>query len=104
MAKTFIPDSNPDPVAVPAPSLSTMHHEGPLLRNFRAMLMVWRRDIIRLFRMPTRIITGIAQPILFLFVLGAGLESADSSVQAVVHGRFAPAVTPYEQPLSRAQS
>jgi ABC-2 type transport system permease protein len=76
MAKTFIPDSNPDPVAVPAPSLSTMHHEGPLLRNFRAMLMVWRRDIIRLFRMPTRIITGIAQPILFLFVLGAGLESA----------------------------
>ncbi|MBJ7260925.1 MAG: ABC transporter permease [Acidimicrobiia bacterium] len=53
-----------------------MHHEGPLLRNFRAMLMVWRRDIIRLFRMPTRIITGIAQPILFLFVLGAGLESA----------------------------
>ncbi len=53
-----------------------MPHEGALVRNMRAMLMVWRRDIIRLFRMPTRIVTGIAQPLLFLFVLGAGLESA----------------------------
>ena len=41
--------------------------------------MVWRRDLIRLFRMPTRIISGIAQPILFLFVLGAGLENAIGS-------------------------
>jgi ABC-2 type transport system permease protein len=40
------------------------------------MMMVWRRDIIRLFRMPTRIISGVAQPLLFLFVLGAGLENA----------------------------
>lgn len=76
MAKTFVSDSNPDPPIIATPDLSTMRHEGPLLRNFRAMIMVWRRDIIRLFRMPTRIITGIAQPILFLFVLGAGLESA----------------------------
>jgi ABC-2 type transport system permease protein len=38
--------------------------------------MIWRRDIIRLFRMPTRLISGIAQPLLFLFVLGAGLEGA----------------------------
>jgi ABC-2 type transport system permease protein len=53
-----------------------MHHEGAVVRNMRAILMVWRRDIIRLFRMPTRIISGIAQPLLFLFVLGAGLEAA----------------------------
>jgi ABC-2 type transport system permease protein len=46
------------------------------VRNLRAMAMVWRRDLIRLRRMPTRIITGLAQPLLFLFVLGAGLESA----------------------------
>lgn len=59
-----------------ARSTIEMPHEGALLRNVRAMLMVWRRDIIRLFRMPTRIVTGIAQPLLFLFVLGAGLESA----------------------------
>jgi ABC-2 type transport system permease protein len=50
--------------------------ERALARNIQAMLMVWRRDLIRLRRMPTRIITGLAQPLLFLFVLGAGLENA----------------------------
>ena len=64
------------PGAVPATATTEIQHEGPFVRNFRAMLMVWRRDIIRLFRMPTRIISGVAQPILFLFVLGAGLENA----------------------------
>jgi ABC-2 type transport system permease protein len=52
---------------------------GSLVRNVRAMLMVWRRDLIRLRRMPTRIISGLAQPLLFLFVLGAGLENAIGS-------------------------
>jgi len=52
------------------------HRDGPFIRNLRAAMMVWRRDIIRLFRMPTRLISGIAQPLLFLFVLGAGLEGA----------------------------
>ncbi len=53
--------------------------ERSLARNLHAMAMVWRRDLIRLRRMPTRIITGLAQPLLFLFVLGAGLESAIGS-------------------------
>ncbi|MBI2170212.1 MAG: ABC transporter permease [Actinobacteria bacterium] len=35
--------------------------------------MIWRREMIRLFRSKARIITGLAQPLLFLFVLGAGL-------------------------------
>ncbi|MFO7591931.1 MAG: ABC transporter permease [Acidimicrobiia bacterium] len=70
MADTTLPEVTTIPATVDMP------HEGALVRNVRAMLMVWRRDIIRLFRMPTRIITGIAQPLLFLFVLGAGLESA----------------------------
>ena len=64
------------PTTVPATLPSEVRREGTFVRNVRAMLMVWRRDIIRLFRMPTRIISGVAQPLLFLFVLGAGLESA----------------------------
>lgn len=72
MADTTIPV----PASVPTTSPSETKQEGTVVRNVRAMLMVWRRDIIRLFRMPTRIISGIAQPLLFLFVLGAGLESA----------------------------
>jgi ABC-2 type transport system permease protein len=57
-------------------SAAAPRREGSFVRNLRAVLMVWRRDVIRLFRMPTRIISGIAQPLLFLFVLGAGLENA----------------------------
>jgi ABC-2 type transport system permease protein len=63
----------------PASGAATTRRDSPLQRNFRAMLMVWRRDIIRLFRTPTRLISGIAQPLLFLFVLGAGLEAAVGS-------------------------
>jgi ABC-2 type transport system permease protein len=66
----------PVPRSVPKASPTEMQHEGAMVRNLRAIAMVWRRDIIRLFRMPTRIVTGIAQPLLFLFVLGAGLEAA----------------------------
>ena len=71
MADTVVPAA--------APTVTDAHdvkRDGALSRNLRAMLMVWRRDIIRLFRMPTRLISGVAQPILFLFVLGAGLENA----------------------------
>ena len=32
-------------------------------------------ELIRLRRTPTRIVTGLAQPIIFLFILGAGLGS-----------------------------
>src|SRR5688572_26838788 len=71
MADTAIPATTPTITAS-----EEVRRDGALTRNLRAMLMVWRRDIIRLFRMPTRLISGVAQPILFLFVLGAGLENA----------------------------
>jgi ABC-2 type transport system permease protein len=51
-----------------------LHREGWLLRNVRTIEMVCRREIIRFLRMPARIISGLAQPILFLVVLGAGIE------------------------------
>jgi ABC-2 type transport system permease protein len=41
----------------------------------RAMRIVWRRDLIRFSSDRTRIVTALIQPLLFLFVLGAGLES-----------------------------
>lgn len=44
-----------------------------LTRNLLTIAMVWRREMIRLFRSRTRIITGLAQPVLFLFILGVGL-------------------------------
>ena len=59
---------------LPATAPLGVRREGPLVRNLRAVMMVWIRDLIRLKRTPTRIVTGVAQPLLFLFVLGAGLE------------------------------
>lgn len=35
--------------------------------------MVWRRELIRFVRQRARIVTGLVQPVLFLFVLGVGL-------------------------------
>lgn len=46
---------------------------GAVARNARTVGMVWKREMIRLRRTPTRIITGMAQPLLFLFVMGADL-------------------------------
>jgi ABC-2 type transport system permease protein len=62
------------PARMPATAPIGVRREGVLIRNVRAVWMVWTRDLIRLKRTPTRIVTGIAQPLLFLFVLGAGLE------------------------------
>jgi ABC-2 type transport system permease protein len=45
-----------------------------LVRNLRTIGTVAFRELIRLRRMPTRIVSGLAQPVLFLLVLGAGLE------------------------------
>jgi ABC-2 type transport system permease protein len=41
--------------------------------DLRAVAVVWRRELIRFFRNRARIATSLAQPVLFLFVLGGGL-------------------------------
>jgi ABC-2 type transport system permease protein len=41
--------------------------------EWRTAQMVWQRELIRYVRTRTRIITGLAQPLLFLFVLGYGM-------------------------------
>jgi ABC-2 type transport system permease protein len=45
-----------------------------LSRNARTVAMVWERELIRFRRSQARIVTGLAQPLLFLVVLGAGLS------------------------------
>jgi ABC-2 type transport system permease protein len=64
--------------------------EGALVRNLRTIGMVWKREIIRFRRTPARIVSGLAQPILFLFVLGAGLEPlvGDTSAGGVDYQQF----------------
>src|SRR5207248_6557318 len=47
----------------------TLGHE------FRAVRIVWQRELIRFFQDRPRIVVGLVQPVLFLFVLGTGLSS-----------------------------
>ena len=53
---------------------------GTLADDYRAMKMVWKRELIRFFRNRIRIVTSLMQPILFLFVLGSGLGGLTQGV------------------------
>ncbi|HET9074325.1 MAG TPA: ABC transporter permease [Solirubrobacteraceae bacterium] len=47
--------------------------------EYRAVKIVWRREIIRFVNDRMRIITSLVQPFLFLFVLGGGLQQLSSA-------------------------
>ena len=46
-----------------------------LSEEIRTIGMIWRRELIRFVRTRTRILTGLVQPLLFLFVLGYGMST-----------------------------
>lgn len=60
------------PVAAPAPVRVA---GGRWRDDLRAVEVVWRRELIRFGRNRMRIITSLAQPVLYLFVLGTGLSA-----------------------------
>src|SRR5205807_2220672 len=47
--------------------------------ELRAIRIVWRRELIRYFNDRLRIVTMLVQPLLFLFVLGSGLQRLASA-------------------------
>lgn len=47
---------------------------GGLGHDLRAVKAVWQRDLIRFSRNRLRVVTSLAQPVLFLFVIGTGLS------------------------------
>jgi ABC-2 type transport system permease protein len=50
-----------------------------LASELRAIRIVWRRELIRFKSDRLRIVTSLVQPLLFLFVLGSGLQSIASA-------------------------
>jgi ABC-2 type transport system permease protein len=54
-----------------------------LASELRAIRIVWRRELIRFRSDRLRMVTSLVQPLLFLFVLGAGLQGL---VRASTHG------------------
>jgi ABC-2 type transport system permease protein len=51
--------------------------------ELRAIKIVWKRELIRYFSDRLRIVTALVQPLLFLFVLGSGLQQLSA---ASTHG------------------
>jgi ABC-2 type transport system permease protein len=49
-------------------------------RNLKGAYTVWYRDVLRFFRDRARIVTSLAQPLLFLFIFGGGLAPAMSGL------------------------
>ena len=68
----------PTPVKVHVPPHS-------LASELRAIRIVWRRDLIRFKADRIRIAATLVQPLLFLFVLGSGLQQLSS---AGTHGEI----------------
>jgi len=67
------------PVGAP-PEVVRVHVPPRSLRSeLRAMRIVWRRDLIRFRSDRIRIATTLVQPLLFLFVLGSGLQQISSA-------------------------
>jgi len=49
--------------------------ERSIAHDLRAIKVVWHRELIRFVQDRGRLITGLLQPVLYLFVLGTGLSS-----------------------------
>jgi ABC-2 type transport system permease protein len=81
----------PLPVATPEVHLARRSLAGDkvhLSSELRTVAMVWRRELIRFVRARARIVGGLAQPVLFLFVLGYGLSSLVPAAGGIDYKKF----------------
>ena len=62
-------------ISSPSPTIQVDTRDTLLSDEIRVAGMVWERELIRYTRNRTRIVSGLIQPVLFLFVLGYGMSS-----------------------------
>ena len=72
-----------------APETPQAQPAGPVVRvtvpertvrsELRAIKVVWQRELVRFANNRLRIVTSLVQPLLFLFVLGSGLQRLASA-------------------------
>lgn len=72
MSATTADTPIPETVAVRVPARSWRS-------EYRAIKIVWRRELIRFANDRMRIVTSLVQPLLFLFVLGSGLQTLSAA-------------------------
>lgn len=75
----------PAPAGAPAspPTVEVRVPPRSWRSEVRAVKIVWRRELIRFQKDRMRIVTSLVQPLLFLFVLGSGLQQLSA---ASTHG------------------
>jgi ABC-2 type transport system permease protein len=74
----------PAPASPTRPEVVRVHvPERSAASELRAIRIVWRRELIRFRADRIRMITSLVQPLLFLFVLGSGLQGL---ARAGTHG------------------
>jgi ABC-2 type transport system permease protein len=78
-------DAVPATAGAPAPHPTVAVRVPPRSwrSEVRAVKIVWRRELIRFQKDRMRIVTSLVQPLLFLFVLGSGLQQLSA---ASTHG------------------
>src|ERR1700749_1907671 len=69
--------------AAPPPVVRVTVPKRSLASELRAIKIVWRRELIRYRSDRLRMVTTLVQPLLFLFVLGSGLQQLSA---ASTHG------------------
>jgi ABC-2 type transport system permease protein len=75
-----IPDTGVATRAPASPAVVRVHVPPRSFRSeLRAVKIVWRRELIRFANDRLRILTALVQPLLFLFVLGSGLQQVSSA-------------------------
>src|SRR5881227_3801729 len=65
------------------PTIQVRVPKHSLASELRAIRIVWRRDLIRFVNDRIRVISSLVQPLLFLFVMGSGLQQLSN---ASTHG------------------
>ncbi|HEV3128264.1 MAG TPA: ABC transporter permease [Solirubrobacteraceae bacterium] len=78
---TRTPETSPQPPRAEPVRVYVPPHS--LFSELRAIRIVWRRDLIRFASDRIRMFAALAQPLLFLFVLGSGLQQLS---RASTHG------------------
>lgn len=68
-----------DALTAPPPTVKVRVPPRSWRSEVRAVKIVWRRELIRFQKDRMRIVTSLVQPLLFLFVLGSGLQQLSAA-------------------------
>jgi ABC-2 type transport system permease protein len=77
MSTTVARSGEAAPGSSPVVRVSVPKHS--LASELRAIRIVWRRDLIRFATDRIRMVSSLLQPLLFLFVMGSGLQTLSKS-------------------------